>query len=118
MRYQNLFINSYNKNTTDTNYDYNLSIPEHDISCREDEEISLTLTSFNTPNIFYNITEQNNKFYFKTITGGTTTTATMAIPVGVYDVYTLAAAMDLLIIAGGHIAYVPLLNKFSFIIKK
>jgi hypothetical protein len=55
MRYQNLFINSYNKSNTDTNYDYNLSIPEHDISCREDEEISLTLTSFNTPNVFYNI---------------------------------------------------------------
>jgi len=117
MRYQNLFINSYNKSNTDTNYDYNLSIPEHDISAREDEEISLTLTSFNTPNIFYNLTEQNNKFYFKTIKGGTTTTATMVIPVGVYDVYTLALAMDTLIVAQGHITYVPLLNKFSFVKK-
>jgi hypothetical protein len=114
MRYQNLFINSYNKTSTDTNYDYNLAIPEHDISCGENEEISLTITNFNTPNIFYNITENNNKFYFKTITGGTTTIATMAIPVGNYDVYTLAAAMDLLIVAEGHIAYVPLINKFSF----
>ena len=41
MRYQNLFINSFNKNNGDTNYDYNLSIPEHDISCGENEEISL-----------------------------------------------------------------------------
>ena len=65
MRYQNLFINSYNKNNGDTNYDYNLGVPEHDISCAEDEEMSLTLTSFNTPNIFYNITENNNKFYFQ-----------------------------------------------------
>jgi hypothetical protein len=117
MRYQNLFINSYNKNNEDTNYDYTLNIPEHDISCGENEEISLTITNFNTPNIFYNITEQNNKFYFKTITGGTTTIATMAIPIGVYDVYTLATAMDTLIVAEGHIAYVPLLNKFSFIKK-
>ena len=39
----------------------------------------------------------------------------MTIPVGVYDVYTLATAMDTLIVAEGHIAYVPLLNKFSFI---
>jgi len=113
MRYQNLFINSYNKNNGDTNYDYNLSIPEHDISCREDEEISLTLTSFNTPNIFYNITDKNNKFIFKIINNSITTTATMVIPIGVYDVYTLAAAMDLLIVAEGHIAYVPLLNKFN-----
>ena len=117
MRYQNLFINSYNKNNGDTNYDYNLSIPEHDISCREDEEISLTITNFNTPNIFYNITEQNNKFIFKTIKSGITTTATMTIPVGVYDVYTLATAMDLLIVAEGHIVYVALLNKFSFVKK-
>ena len=114
MRYQNLFINSYNTTSTDTNYDYNLSIPEHDISCREDEEISLTITNFNTPNIFYNITEKNNKFIFKIINNSITTTATMVIPIGVYDVYTLAAAMDLLIVAEGHIAYVPLLNKFSF----
>ena len=114
MRYQNLFINSYNKNNGDTNYDYNLSIPEHDISCREDEEISLTITNFNTPNIFYNITDKNNKFIFKIINNSITTTATMVIPIGVYDVYTLAAAMDLLIVAEGHIAYVPLLNKFSF----
>ena len=65
MEYRNLFINSYNKNNGDTNYDYNLSIPEYNISCGEDEEISLTLTSFNTPNIFYNITEQNNKFILR-----------------------------------------------------
>ena len=114
MRYQSLFINSYNKNTTDTNYDYNLSIPEHDISCREDEEISLTITNFNTPNIFYNLTNQNNKFLFKTIEGGITTTATMTIPVGVYDVYTLATAMDTLVVIHGHIAYYPLINKFGF----
>jgi len=117
MRYQNLFINSYNKTSTDTNYDYTLAIPEHDISCGENEEISLTITNFNTPNIFYNITENNNKFYFKTIHNGTTTTATMAIPVGNYDVYTLATAMDLLIVEYGHIAYVPLINKFSFVKK-
>ena len=117
MEYRNLFINSYNKNNGDTNYDYNLSIPEYNISCGEDEEISLTLTSFNTPNIFYNITEQNNKFIFKTIQSGITTTATMTIPVGNYDVYTLATAMDALIVAEGHIAYVPLVNKFSFIKK-
>ena len=41
----------------------------------------------------------------------------MTIPVGNYDVYTLATAMDALIIAEGHIAYVPLVNKFSFIKK-
>ena len=56
-KFCNLFINSYNKSNADNNYDYNLSIREHDISCREDEEISLTLTSFHTPNVFYNITE-------------------------------------------------------------
>ena len=117
MKYRNLFINSYNKNNGDTNYDYNLSIPEYNISCAEDEEISLILTSFNTPNVFYNITEQNNKFIFKTIHSGITTTSTMTIPVGNYDVYTLATAMDILIVAEGHIAYVPLLNKFSFIKK-
>ena len=41
----------------------------------------------------------------------------MTIPVGNYDVYTLATAMDALIVAEGHIAYVPLVNKFSFIKK-
>ena len=41
----------------------------------------------------------------------------MVIPVGVYDVYTLATAMDTLIKAEGHIAYAPLINKFSFIKK-
>jgi hypothetical protein len=118
MRYQNLFINSYNKSNADTNYDYNLSIPEHDISCREDEEMSLTITSFNTPNIFYNLTDQNNKFIFKTIKMfGVITTATMTIPIGVYDVYTLATAMDTLIVAEGHITYVSLINKFSFVKK-
>ena len=65
MRYQNLFINSYNESNADTNYDYNLSIPEYDISCREDEEMSLTITSFNTPNMFYNLTDQNNKFFLR-----------------------------------------------------
>jgi len=114
VRFCNLFINSYNKTSTDTNYDYNLSIPEHDVSCGNDEEMSLCISSYNTPNIFYNITENNNKFYFKTIKNGVTTIATMAIPVGNYDVYTLATAMDLLIVEYGHIAYVPLLNKFSF----
>ena len=112
MRHQNLFINSYNKNNGDTNYDYNLSVPEHDISCREDEEMSLCITSFNTPNIFYNLTDQNNKFLFKVINNGVTTTATMVIPVGVYDVFTLATAMDTLIKAEGHIAYNSLINKF------
>ena len=82
MRHQNLFINSYNKTNGDKNYDYNLSVPEHDISCREDEEMSLTITNFNTPNIFYNLTDQNNKYLFKTITNqGVTTTATMTIPI-------------------------------------
>jgi hypothetical protein len=118
MRYQNLFINSYNKSNADKNYDYNLSVPEHDISCENDEEMSLTITNFNTPNIFYNITDQNNKYLFKTITNqGVTTTATMTIPIGVYDVYTLATAMDIQIVAQGHIAYVPLINKFSFVKK-
>lgn len=114
MRHQNLFINSYNKTNGDTNYDYNLSVPEHDISCREDEEMSLTITNFNTPNVFYNLTDQNNKFLFKTIEGGTTTTATMTIPVGVYDVYSLATVMDTLIVIHGHIVYYPLINKFGF----
>jgi hypothetical protein len=76
--------------------------------------MSLCITNFNTPNIFYNLTDQNNKFIFKTIEGGTTTTATMVIPIGVYDVYTLATKMDTLIIAHGHIAYFPLINKFGF----
>jgi hypothetical protein len=114
MRYQNLFINSYNKTSTDTNYDYTLAIPEHDISCGENEEISLTITNFNTPNIFYNITEQNNKFYYTTIHSGITTTATMAIPVGVYDVYTLTTAIDTLIVADCHCIYYPLINKIDF----
>jgi hypothetical protein len=114
MEYRNLFINSYNKNNGDTNYDYNLSIPEYNISCGEDEEISLTLTSFNTPNIFYNITEQNNKFIFKTIQNGTTTTANMTIPLGIYDVYSLTTAIDVLIIAEGHCVYLPLVNKIDF----
>ena len=117
MRHQNLFINSYNKTNADKNYDYNLSVPEHDISCREDEEMSLTITNFNTPNIFYNLTDQNNKFLFKVINNSVTTTATMVIPIGVYDVYSLALAMDTLIKAEGHIAYAPLINKFSFIKK-
>ena len=115
MRHQNLFINSYNKTNADKNYDYTLNIAEHDISCEVDEEISLCVSSYNTPNVFYNLTDQNNKFLFKVINNGVTTTATMVIPVGVYDVYTLATAMDTLIKAEGHIAYAPLINKFSFI---
>ena len=114
MRHQNLFINSYNKTNGDTNYDYTLNIGEHDISCENDEEISLCVSSYNTPNVFYNLTDQNNKFLFKVINNGVTTTATMVIPVGVYDVYSLATEMDTLIKTEGHIAYVPLINKFSF----
>ena len=115
MRYQNLFINSYNKSTTDSNYDYNLSIPEHDISCGENEEMSLTITNFNTPNIFYNITEQNNKFYFTTIEpGAIITTATMVIAPGSYDVYTLATAIDELIKDLANCTYLPLINKMEF----
>ena len=52
MRYQNLFINSYNKSNTDTNYDYTLNRPEHDISAKENEEMSLCVINFNTPNVF------------------------------------------------------------------
>lgn len=114
---KNLFINSSSKNGLDTNYNYTLSIPQYNISCEENENISLTLTSFNTPNIFYNINETNNKFIFKTIQNDVITTSTMTIPVGNYDVYSLATTMDSLIVAEGHIAYVPLVNKFSFIKK-
>lgn len=114
MRYQNLFINSYNKTSTDSNCDYNLSIPEHDISCGENEEMSLTITNFNTQNIFYNINNTNNQFYFTVVKSGVSTSATMTIPIGVYDVYTLTTAIDELIIGEAHATYIPLLNKIDF----
>lgn len=117
MKYRNLFINSANKTGDSTNYNYNLDIPEFNIKCDENENITLAITNFNTNNVFYNINESNNYFLFKTLHNGTTTTSIFIIPVGNYDVYTLATAMDTLIIAQGHIAYVPLLNKFSFVKK-
>lgn len=117
MKYRNLFINSYNKTGDSTNYNFNINIPEYNIKCEEDEEISLCITNFNTPNIFYNINNTNNYFLFKTIQSGVTTVSTLTIPIGNYDVYTLTEAMDLLIVAEGHIAYVPLLNKMSFVKK-
>lgn len=114
VRFQNLFINSYNKTTADTNYDYNLSIPEHDISCGENEEISLTITNFNTQNLFYNINQSNNLFNFSVLKNGVLTSATMTIPIGVYDVYTFTTAIDALIVAEAHAVYIPLLNKIEF----
>lgn len=117
MKFRNLFINSTNKNGNSTNYNYNLEIPEYNIKCDEDETISLAITNFNTNNVFYNINESNNYFLFKTLQGGVTTTTTLSLPIGNYDVYSLATAMDLLIVAEGHIAYVPLTNKLSFVKK-
>jgi len=118
VRFCNLFINSFNKiGNENTNYDYNLNIPDLNIHCEEDEQISIIISNFHTPNCFYNINDNNNKFQFKTIKSGVTTISTMTIPIGNYNVYELASAMDLLIVAEGHIAYVPLLNKFSFIKK-
>ena len=117
MRYQNLFINSYNKSTTDSNYDYNLSIPEHDISCGENEEMSLTITNFNTPNIFYNLTANNNYFTKVHIEGGVFTYQTLTIPVGIYDVYTLATAINTLITTDASCEYDNLLNKLTFLSK-
>jgi hypothetical protein len=118
MKFCNLFINSFNKNgNSETNYNYNLNIPEFNLQCKEDEQLSLCITNFNTNNVFYNINEKNNTFQFKTIKNGITTISTLTIPIGNYDVYSLALAMDQLIVAEGNIAYVPLINKFSFIKK-
>ena len=114
MKSFNLFINSANKYDNSTNYNYNLNIPQYNVKCSEDERISLAVVNFNTNNAFYNINESNNYFLLKTLQNGITTTSTLTIPIGNYDVYTLATAMDNLIIAEGHITYVPLLNKFSF----
>ena len=114
MKYRNLFINSTNKNGNSTNYNYNLDIPEYNIKCNEDETISLAITNFNTNNVFYNINNTNNYFLFKTIEGGVTTTTTLTLPIGNYDVYTLATAMDTLVVIHGHFAYYPLTNKFGF----
>lgn len=117
MKSFNLFINSANKTGNSTNFDYNLNIPEYNIKCKEDESISLAVVNFNTNNVFYNINESNNYFIFKTIQSGVTTTSTLKLEIGNYDVYSLASAMDLLVAAEGHIAYVPLTNKFSFVKK-
>jgi len=115
MRCQNLFINSYNKTATDTNYNYNISIPEYDIQTKDNEQMSLTITNFNTQNIFYNINDSNNKFSITINKNGVITTATMTIPIGIYDVYTLTSAIDLLIVDETHCTYIPLLNKINFI---
>jgi len=114
MRYQNLFINSKNKNAGDTNYNYNLSIPEYDIQTKENEEMSLTITNFNTQNIFYNINNTNNQFYFTVLKNGVSTSSTMTVPIGIYDVYSFTTALDLLIVAEAHAIYIPLLNKIEF----
>lgn len=114
MRHQNLFINSKNKNAEDTNYNYNLFIPEHDIQAKENEEMSLTITNFNTQNLFYNINNSNNKFYFTVLKNGVSTSSTMTVPIGVYDVYSFTAALDLLMVAEAHAIYIPLLNKIEF----
>jgi hypothetical protein len=61
----NIYINSTNKNGNDKNYDYKLYFSNYNIMPKQNDEVFLEITTFQTLNIFYNINDLSKRFTIK-----------------------------------------------------
>lgn len=84
----NIYINSTNKNENDTNYDYKLFFSNYNIMPKQNDEVFLEITTFQTLNIFYNINDLSKSFSIKVKTAEEINfTYNFEIETGNYNIY-------------------------------
>lgn len=87
VRDQYLYINSKNKQSGNA-YDFEISIDPGLVSCKEDEQLRISLVKLSMPLTITQVNSLNNRIIFTDKTTNITTTIT--IPAGNYNVYDLA----------------------------
>ena len=84
----NIYINSTNKNGNDKNYDYKLYFSNYNIMPKQNDEVFLEITTFQTLNIFYNINDLSKSFSIKVRTAQDVNfTYNFDIETGNYSIY-------------------------------
>lgn len=113
----NIYINSKNKLTSETNSDFTVFFPSGFIKCDEKKEyLSIKVTQFTMLNNFYSVQEANNKYqlYITDVNDIALDNITYELPVGNYDVYELLKIMQNQLLAWLMVDYDQYKNKYIF----
>ena len=110
--YYNVFINSKNRQSSDSVSNFIVNFQTANISCKENEYLSINVVSFDMMNLMYNVNSitKNNTFNL-TINN---TDFKKIIPFGNYNVFTFADMLNSLLNGIINVSYNQAQNSYTF----
>ena len=110
----NIFINSANRNSIDKSYDFSIFFDNDEIMVNNNEGVNINVASFSLLNSMYNVNEytKNNTFVLRN--NFLNTNATITIPYGNYNVYTLLSQLNILLSNIINVSYNVATNTYTF----
>lgn len=107
-RVYNIFINSANRQTSDTPYDFTIMFDNDEIIAKENEGMHVNVVSFSMLNSMYNVNQYTGNNIFKL------NTTTIIIPYGNYSVITLLSQLNTLLAGIISVSYNTATNTYTY----
>lgn len=108
----NIFINSANRSQLEKPYNFNLFFDNNELVVNENEGVNVNVVAFSMLNSMYNVNKYsaNNVFYLDT----GTTTITITIPYGNYNVYSFLNQLNSLLANMINVSYNVATNTYTY----